>query len=94
MSKPSGTNSPTSSSVSSSIECDSASGTENWSNEEISQENKVEHSTIGVKSVQFRLIFSQKHTVVVIAVRIHLFPFRTEKLSSPSPMVLPYQVGE
>ena len=32
--------------------------------------------------------------VMVIAVRIHLFPFRTEKLSSPSPMVLPYQVGE
>ena len=24
----------------------------------------------------------------------HLFPFRTEKLSSPSPMVLPHQVGE
>jgi len=32
--------------------------------------------------------------VAVIAVRIHLFPFRTEKLSSPSPMVLPHQVGE
>jgi len=27
-------------------------------------------------------------------VRNHLFPFRTEKLSSPSPMVLPHQVGE
>ena len=39
-------------------------------------------------------IFSQKHIVAVIAVRIHLFPFRTEKLSSPSPMVLPHQVGE
>jgi len=31
---------------------------------------------------------------VVIAVRNHLFPFRTEKLSSPSPMVLPHQVEE
>ena len=40
------------------------------------------------------VIFSQKHIVAVIAVRIHLFPFRTEKLSSPSPMVLPHQVGE
>ena len=31
---------------------------------------------------------------VVIAVRIHLFPYRTEKLSSLAPMVLPHQVGE
>ena len=39
-------------------------------------------------------VFSQKYTAVVIAVRIHLFPFRTEKLSSLAPMVLPHQVGE
>ena len=29
-----------------------------------------------------------------IASGIHLFPFRTEKLSPTAPMVLPYQVGE
>ena len=28
----------------------------------------------------------------VIAVRIHLLPFRTEKLSSPAPMILLHQV--
>ena len=37
---------------------------------------------------------SQKYTAVVIAVWIHLFPFRTEKLSTLTPMVLPHQVGE
>ena len=31
---------------------------------------------------------------VVIAVRSHLFPFRTEKLSSLTPMVLHLVVGE
>ena len=31
---------------------------------------------------------------VVIAARIHLFPFRTEKLSSLAPMVLHCVVGE
>jgi len=31
---------------------------------------------------------------VAIAVRVHLFPFRTEKLNSLAPMVLPHQVGE
>ena len=36
----------------------------------------------------------KSYIAVVIAVRNHLFPFRTEKLSSPSPMVLPHQVGE
>ena len=40
------------------------------------------------------LFFLKTYIVAVIAVRIHLFPFRTEKLSSPSPMVLPHQVGE
>ena len=30
-----------------------------------------------------------KRIKVVIAVEIHLFPFRTEKLSPPTPMVLP-----
>ena len=40
-------------------------------------------------------IFSLKsYIAVVIAVRIHLFPFRTEKLSSPTPMVLTHQLGE
>ena len=37
--------------------------------------------------------YNEKDTVV-IAVRIHLFPFRTEKLSSLAPMVLLHQVGE
>ena len=36
----------------------------------------------------------KSYIAVVIAVRNHLFPFRTEKLSSPTMMVLPYQVGE
>ena len=40
MSKPSGTNSPTSSSVSSSIECDGASGTEDRGYQEVSQEKQ------------------------------------------------------
>ena len=31
---------------------------------------------------------------VVIAARFHLFPFRTEKLSSLTPMVLHLVVGE
>ena len=61
-----------------------------------------EHKPIASEATTDRLeveeyivvIFSQKHIVAVIAVRIHLFPFRTEKLSSPSPMVLPHQVGE
>ena len=40
-------------------------------------------------------VFSLKsYIAVVIAVRIHLFPFRTEKLSSPTPMVLTHQLGE
>ena len=37
---------------------------------------------------------SEKDIQVVIAVRFHLFPFRTEKLSSLTPMVLRYDVGE
>ena len=37
---------------------------------------------------------SQEVIKVVTAVRIHLFPSRTEKLSSPTPMVLLHQVGE
>ncbi len=54
---------------------------------------KITH--IEVISIQnFLEIFSQVIYAVVIAVRNHLFPFRTEKLSSPSPMVLPHQVGE
>ena len=39
-------------------------------------------------------IFSQVIYAAVIAVRNHLFPFRTEKLSSPALMVLTYQLGE
>ena len=34
------------------------------------------------------------YITVVIATGIHLFPFRTEKLSPLAPMVLLYQVGE
>ena len=32
---------------------------------------------------------SRTYTAVAIAVRDHLYPYRTEKLSSLSPMVLP-----
>ena len=40
-------------------------------------------------------IFSLKsYIAVAIAVRNHLFPVRTEKLSSPAMMVLTYQLGE
>ena len=61
----------------------------------ISQETQHTAIAIDAKGIICRLVvFSQKHIVAVIAVRIHLFPFRTEKLSSPSPMVLPHQVGE
>ena len=42
-----------------------------------------------LETLASQVIFSQKHIVAVIAVRIHLFPFRTEKLSSLTPMVLP-----
>ena len=41
-----------------------------------------------------RSLFSQVIYAVAIAVRNHLFPFRTEKLSSPALMVLTYQLGE
>ena len=41
---------------------------------------------------QYRLVFTFSHHVyliqVTIALRFHLFPFRTEKLSSVTPMVL------
>ena len=40
------------------------------------------------------VIYTQAYTAVAIAVRPHLFPYRTEKLSSLAPMVLPHQVGE
>ena len=43
---------------------------------------------------RLEVTFSQVLYAVVIAVRIHLFPFRTEKLSSLALMVLPHQVGE
>ena len=44
---------------------------------------------------EYRVGFSLKtYIAVAIAVRNHLFPFRTEKLSSPSPMVLTHQLGE
>ena len=36
----------------------------------------------------------KSYNAVAIAVRNHLFPFRTEKLSSPALMVLTYQLGE
>ena len=51
--------------------------------------NKV----IGQKK-SLSVICFQKYTAAAIAVRIHLFPYRTEKLSSLAPMVLPHQVGE
>ena len=41
-----------------------------------------------------KIISLKQYIAVVIAVRNHLFPFRTEKLSSPAQMVLPHQVGE
>ena len=48
---------------------------------------------IGQK-ITIPIICFQTYTAVAIAVRIHLFPYRTEKLSSLAPMVLPHQVGE
>ena len=55
---------------------------------------KITHiEVISIELFYFE-IFSQVIYAAVIAVRNHLFPFRTEKLSSPSPMVLPHQVGE
>ena len=36
----------------------------------------------------------EKLTKVAIATGIHLYPYRTEKLSPFAPMVLLYQVGE
>ena len=38
--------------------------------------------------------YKRDKIMVVIATGIHLFPFRTEKLSPLAPMVLLYQVGE
>ena len=40
------------------------------------------------------VISLKSYNAVAIAVRNHLFPFRTEKLSSPAQMVLTYQLGE
>ena len=40
------------------------------------------------------LITNQKSYQVVIAAGSHLFPFRTEKLSPPAPMVLQCNAGE
>ena len=59
----------------------------------ISQES-AKATAIALGSYTIKLFFLKTYIVAVIAVRIHLFPFRTEKLSSPSPMVLPHQVGE
>ena len=94
MSKPSGTNSPTSSSVKPFRRADCEYETE--------LEGKAEETSLKVhkatakdsKVLLIKLFFLKTYIVAVIAVRIHLFPFRTEKLSSPSPMVLPHQVGE
>ena len=49
----------------------------------------------GMTSFEEPKIYSLKsYIAVAIAVRNHLFPFRTEKLSSPALMVLTYQLGE
>ena len=40
------------------------------------------------------VISLKQYIAVAIAVRNHLFPFRTEKLSSPAQMVLTHQLGE
>ena len=37
---------------------------------------------------------TKEELMVVIATGIHLYPYRTEKLSPLAPMVLLYQVGE
>ena len=50
---------------------------------------------IGILSASEGSVISLKsYNAVAIAVRNHLFPFRTEKLSSPAMMVLTYQLGE
>jgi hypothetical protein len=38
--------------------------------------------------------YPPKEQMVILARGIHLFPFRTEKLSPSAPMVLPERVGE
>ena len=43
--------------------------------------------------IQYERVLKQK-TMVAIALGIHLYPYRTEKLSPIAPMVLLYQVGE
>ena len=50
-----------------------------------------------ISLINIKYVIQRKYNseiTVVIAVRIHLFPFRTEKLSSLAPMVLLHQVGE
>src|SRR5574344_364798 len=44
--------------------------------------------------VRIRAISLRLYTAAAIAAGHHLFPFRTEKLSPPSPMVLTYQSEE
>ena len=46
------------------------------------------------KEAVFRIFSLKLYTAVAIATGNRLFPFRTEKLSPSSPMVLPDQVGE
>ena len=102
MSKPTCTNSPTSSSVWDSISSGrlrrarrgvgsrGLAKKHNGTQRDGGYANRELRSSVS----RYQVIFLKTYTVAVIAVRIHLFPFRTEKLSSPSPMVLPHQVGE
>ena len=54
--------------------------------------------TLGLAMHSYMIMFngqcSMKSYQVVIAAGSHLFPFRTEKLSPPAPMVLQCNAGE
>ena len=55
----------------------------------------LERRSIVASGSKYQRVLSPRDIIkAVIAVRIHLFPFRTEKLSSLAPMVLLHQVGE
>ena len=58
-------------------------------------QNKV-FCVIGFKNEYFFTlqVFFPDYTMVAITMVIHLYPYRTEKLSPFVPMVLLYQVGE
>ena len=63
-----------------------------YTNTEEKQQSDITY--ISLINIKYDIRKYVSEITVVIAVRIHLFPFRTEKLSSLAPMVLLHQVGE